>query len=332
MAIRIPGFVDKYGSEDKGTLLTKVEQEALELAIADAGDVKTVNSQSPDGQGNVEVSAAHVLRETAEDGTVEEAIAALFEQVAGLAVMQGNWLGQNFDTFAELEAFDQSRPTGFATIPDKTWTRVMDDESAEGGGHLTVYAWFGNVLEFQYVIALDPRNFQTNPVQTNEIANNAINDDKIGNWTLNSPVADESNPGLYIGKLGPLLGNIWGKLAGRATKSYVNSKIDEVRAEKVSKDATIPFSNYKFKLDNSSNGITAVGYDGDDGKIQLRISHDSARGFEIIINDIDSGNGVVLRNGVVSYGNVYSVVADDELATKGDLSGVISADDTTWVD
>jgi hypothetical protein len=118
----------------------------------------------------------------ADHNTDDTAHADIREQVNGLATQQGNWLGQNFPTYADLEAFEQNRPAGFETIPDKTWTRVYDDENHADA--LTVYAWFNNTLAYQYTMAFDQRNFETDPIQTAEIADAAVTSSKIKQFQI----------------------------------------------------------------------------------------------------------------------------------------------------
>ncbi|MDR2481153.1 MAG: hypothetical protein LBD07_02535 [Spirochaetaceae bacterium] len=112
----------------------------------------------------------------------EDSHADIREQIIGLSTLGGGWLGQNFPTFADLEAFEQNRPAGFETIPDKTWARVFDDENHADA--LTVYAWFNNTLAYQYTMVIDPRNFSTDPIQTNEIADAAVTNAKIADATI----------------------------------------------------------------------------------------------------------------------------------------------------
>ncbi|GAB6119233.1 hypothetical protein [Dysgonomonas termitidis] len=108
------------------------------------------------------------------------------ENIAGLATMQGNWLGQNFDTYADLEAYEVARLAADPPQPvaDKTWTRVMNDENYSN--NLTVYAWFNNAVTYQYTMVIDPRNFQTNKIQTFEIADSAVTTVKIANSAVTS--------------------------------------------------------------------------------------------------------------------------------------------------
>jgi hypothetical protein len=160
------GSVDDTADEDKP--VSTVQAQALSDHNTSSEAHADIRSAIPSEAGIEAIADAAVVAHNT-DGASH---ADIREQVNGLATQQGNWLGQNFPTAADLEAFDQNRPAGFETIPDKTWARVYDDENYDDA--LTVYAWFGNTLAYQYTMVIDPRNFSTDPIQTDEIAGAAV--------------------------------------------------------------------------------------------------------------------------------------------------------------
>jgi hypothetical protein len=209
--IKVEKFIDRFGDEEKGTLVTKKDfagladtaiaahntdsaaHEDIRAAIPSETEIEgiadsAIAAHNTDGAAHDDIRTAianeildrqdaMVYHNTAEDSHED-----IREQINGLSTLGGGWLGQNFPTYADLEAFDQNRPAGFETIPDKTWARVFDDENHDNA--LTVYAWFNNALAYQYTMVIDPRNFSTDPIQTAEIAASAVTDAKIADGTI----------------------------------------------------------------------------------------------------------------------------------------------------
>ncbi|MBF0651295.1 hypothetical protein IR083_20970 [Dysgonomonas sp. GY75] len=96
------------------------------------------------------------------------AITGLQNSLDALTTMQGNWLGEDFATYADLVAYD----SGLTAKPaDKTWTFVHADENPAGGnGAQACYAWLtpdGGTepeLSFRYKILVPTT--ETDPVFT----------------------------------------------------------------------------------------------------------------------------------------------------------------------
>ncbi|MFC4672068.1 hypothetical protein ACFO6W_00020, partial [Dysgonomonas termitidis] len=129
---------------------TPITADNIEAEFADFFEVQ--------GGGGVTDHTLLTNRDAADQHPIS-AITGLTASLQALAAMQGNWLGVDFPTYADLLAYDAS----LAEKPaDKTWTRVHADENPLGGnGNPSVYAWlrseispdtFENILTFQYAV------------------------------------------------------------------------------------------------------------------------------------------------------------------------------------
>ncbi|MFC4672154.1 hypothetical protein ACFO6W_00455, partial [Dysgonomonas termitidis] len=138
---------------------TPITAENIEAEFADLFE-----SQGGGGQG----IWGQITGTLSDQQDLNDALAGIQEDIDGLAVMQGNWLGQDFATYAALTAYD----AGLTEKPaNKTWTFVHADENPAGGnGAQACYAWLipeGGTepeLSFRYKILVPTT--ETDPVFT----------------------------------------------------------------------------------------------------------------------------------------------------------------------
>ncbi|GAB6121079.1 hypothetical protein [Dysgonomonas termitidis] len=155
-----------------------VSIDGVDVTPDNLGDLLEEIAPEAGGAGGTDDHTQLTNRDAADQHPIS-AITGLTASLQALAAMQGNWLGVDFPTYADLLAYDAS----LAEKPaDKTWTRVHADENPNGGnGNPSVYAWlrseispgtFENILTFQYAVYIP--DTETDPVFTAWKGGNSI--------------------------------------------------------------------------------------------------------------------------------------------------------------
>jgi hypothetical protein len=119
----------------------------------------------------------------------------LFDLVKQLE-QQGQYIGVSFDTHEDMESY---------VIPEQfgngDFTYVLADETKSGATtrYIIEGAPDNKYFAFAYIINDVPRDFSTNPIQSGELANGAVDDDKIAEAGI-SNLSNDSATDTVIGK------------------------------------------------------------------------------------------------------------------------------------